>query len=103
MDPLAGPDMLTWGFLLLCGVGGALYFALLRRGAEAAATYRQEAAWWKARMDALQPTIDVDDDGHLFEWFDVPEWERIFALLEASPPGARSLRSAIERVAPDAR
>jgi hypothetical protein len=97
--------MQTWGYLVLGVVGvaaGASYHALLHRGSEAAASYRQEASWWKARMDALGPTIDVDDDGHLFEWFDVPEWEQIFALLEELPPGSRSLRSAIESVAPDA-
>ena len=97
--------MQTWGYLVLGVAGvasGALYHALLRRGSEAAESYRQEASWWKARMDALRPTVDVDDDGHLFEWLDVPEWERIFALLEELPPGSRSLRVAIESVAPDA-
>jgi len=38
--------------------------------------------------------------GHLYEHLDAEEWERVFALVERMPRGARSLRRAIEEVDP---
>ena len=94
-------DMHFGGFLALGAVGGVLYLALANRGSRAAAAYRQEASWWTDRMEALQPIVDVEDDGHLFECLDVSDWEKVFSLLEKAPPGSRSLKSAIKSVAPD--
>ena len=59
-----------------------------------------EAQAWSARLRAAVDTLDVEDDGHLHEWFDAAQWERIFGELERMPKGSRSLRRAIEAVDP---
>jgi hypothetical protein len=56
---------------------------------------------WQARLSKLVPTIDVDDDGHLYEWLDPPQWEAVFAMLEQTPRESRSLRQAMEAVEPE--
>lgn len=63
--------------------------------------YGQAEADWQVQMDALQPIIDVDDDGHLYEWLNPPEWEAVFAELAKMPPGGRSLKSAIGVICPE--
>lgn len=57
---------------------------------------------WKNRLDQLiSGDFDVKDDGHLYEWFDKKEWEKIFGELEKMPNGARSLKRAILSIDPD--
>ena len=56
---------------------------------------------WQARLRTLAPVMDVDDDGHLHEWLDPPQWEAVFAMLEQAPRESRSLRKAMEAVEPD--
>ena len=58
-------------------------------------------AAWRARIQALAPGMDVDDDGHLYEWLDPPQWEAVFSELERVPRDSRSLRQAIGVVAPE--
>jgi hypothetical protein len=62
---------------------------------------RRMYAQWQARLATVGALTDVPDDGHLYEWFDQPEWDRIFQALERMPPGARSLRAAIATVDPE--
>jgi hypothetical protein len=61
----------------------------------------REWSAWEVRFRSLVDVNDVEDDGHLYEWFDPPEWERIFLELEKMPPGTRNLRVAINAVNPD--
>jgi hypothetical protein len=56
---------------------------------------------WEQRLKSLAVIMDVDDDGHLYEWFDPPQWEAIFRSLEQMPKDSRSLRAAIISVVPD--
>ncbi len=60
-------------------------------------TYRQ----WERRLSQLNVTIDVEDDGHLYEWLDLPQWKQVFAYLESKPASNRSLRMAIESTFPE--
>ena len=62
---------------------------------------KREAAEWLQRYRALVDVADAEDDGHLSEWFDAEEWQRIFQALERMPKGERSLRRAIATVDPD--
>jgi len=55
---------------------------------------------WQGRLKTLDPVIDVEDDGHLREWLDPPQWEAVFSELERTPKESRSLRNAIEKIAP---
>jgi len=55
---------------------------------------------WQGRLKTLDPVIDVEDDGHLQEWLDPPQWEAVFSELERTPKESRSLRNAIEKIAP---
>ena len=52
-------------------------------------------------MKALQVSVDVEDDGHLYEWLDTPQWLAVFSELERMPPASRSLRAALQSVAPE--
>jgi hypothetical protein len=45
--------------------------------------------------------LDVEDDGHLYEWLDPQQWQGVFAALEAMPPDSRSLRAAILATYPE--
>jgi hypothetical protein len=56
---------------------------------------------WQARLRTVAPVMDVDDDGHLHEWLDPPQWEAVFAMLEQTPRESRSLRKAMEAVEPE--
>lgn len=58
-------------------------------------------AAWSNRLTSLSATIDVEDDGHLFEWLDPPHWQQVFVALEGMPVGSRSLRQAILVTFPD--
>ena len=56
---------------------------------------------WQGRLTTLVPVIDVDDDGHLYEWLDPLQWEAVFSFLEQVPRESRSLREAMETVEPE--
>jgi hypothetical protein len=64
---------------------------------------RERAAYaeWSHRLSELGARIDLEDDGHLFEWLDPPQWQQVFARLEAMPAGSRSLRKAIQSTYPE--
>jgi hypothetical protein len=90
----------TWSRVLFFAVGifaGGAYMWLERAENKRA---REAGATWLARYNALADAHDVPDDGHLYEWLDDDEWERVFTLLEQTPPGTRSLRRAIKVVDP---
>ena len=56
---------------------------------------------WQRRLDAIVDVRDFADDGHLSEWFDKDERERLIQELERMPRGSRSLRQAIKAVNPE--
>ena len=63
-------------------------------------TQRQVAAWY-VRLTALVDVPDYVDDGHLHEWLEPDEQERVIQELERMPPGSRSLKQALARVSPE--
>ena len=89
-------------FLSLFGLAMALGIGLMWRSRLESVASRQAFAAWQARMQLLAPAMDVDDDGHLYEWLDPPQWEAVFSELERMPRGFRSLRQAMGVVAPEA-
>jgi hypothetical protein len=86
------------GLLWAPGFVAAIAYTWLERAEHRRA--RKEATKWLARYNGLGDAHDVPDDGHLHECLDAGEWERVFALVEQMPPGARSLRRAIREVDP---
>ncbi len=88
-------------FLSLCGLAMVLGIGLMWRGHLESVASRRAFATWQARMQSLAPSMDVDDDGHLYEWLDPPQWEAVFSELERVPSGSRSLRQAMGVVAPE--
>ena len=60
-----------------------------------------ELADWQRRLDAVVDVRDFDDDGHLYEYFETDERERLIQELERMPRGSRSLRQAIKIVNPE--
>ena len=61
----------------------------------------QELADWRRRLDAIVNMKGFEDDGHLHEYFEAEERERLIQELERMPKGSRSLRRAIEIVCPE--
>lgn len=80
---------------------GAGLFQMHQARVEARAE-REAFARWSARLSGLGAFRDVEDDGHLYEWLDPPQWQEVFAALEAMPAEARSLRAAILATHPEA-
>ena len=91
-------DPLFWLLLIPALVAGLGSMWISRQDARQA---RLKYAHWRARLAGLVDEPDIQDDGHLYEWFDEPEWNRIFQVLERMPSGARSLRKAIAEVDPE--
>jgi hypothetical protein len=87
-----------WTLSALVLIAGSLYMWRSRADAK-----ESEDAWvaWNHRLQSLADINDVEDDGHLYEWFDASEWESIFSELERMPKGSRSLGQAISVVDPD--
>jgi len=88
-------------FILLFGAAIVLGASLMLRSRLESREAKRAFEMWQARLSKLVPTIDVDDDGHLYEWLDPPQWEAVFAMLEQTPRESRSLRQAMEAVEPE--
>lgn len=88
-------------FWIGAGVIVAAGLALMHRARVEAAAEREAFEQWSERLTGLQALRDVEDDGHLYEWLDPPHGQDVFAALEAMPPNARSLRSAILATHPE--
>jgi hypothetical protein len=86
--------------MLLFGAAIVLGASLMLRSHLESREAKRAFEMWQARLSKSVPTIDVDDDGHLYEWLDSPQWEAVFAMLEQTPRESRSLRQAMEAVAP---
>ena len=94
------PDRGSAAFYLLYGGAIVIGVWLLRRSQLDNRQAKRRFEGWRTRLTQLSPIMDVDDDGHLYEWLDPAEWEVVFSLLEQTPPKSRSLRKAMEAVAP---
>jgi len=93
-----------WSPIFLAGYGAVIVLGVFlewQSHLETAAAKRVYAGW-EARIKLLAPTIDVEDDGHLFEWLDPPQWEAVFHELEMMPNASRRLRQAMKIIAPEA-
>jgi hypothetical protein len=88
-------------FILLFGAAVVLGALLMLRSYLESREARRAFEMWQMRLSKLVPTIDVDDDGHLYERLDPSQWEAVFAMLEQTPQDSRSLRQAMEAVAPE--
>lgn len=88
-------------FWVWAGVIVAAGLLLMHRARVEAAAERQAFEQWSGRLTRLGVLRDVEDDGHLYEWLDPPHWQEVFAALEAMPPNARSLRSAMLATHPE--
>ena len=88
-------------FILLFGAAIVLGALLMLRSHLESREAKRAFEMWQVRLSKLVPTIDVDDDGHLYEWLDPSQWEAVFAMLEQTPRDSRSLRQAMEAVALD--
>lgn len=73
----------------------------MRQSRVEALAEREAFVQWSDRLAGLGALPDVEDDGHLYEWLDPPQWQEVFAALEAMPANARSLRSAILATHPE--
>ena len=73
----------------------------MRQARVEARAEREAFVHWSDRLAGLGALRDVEDDGHLYEWLDPPQWQEVFAALEAMPANARSLRSAILATHPE--
>jgi hypothetical protein len=89
-------------FVSLLGLTMTLGVGLMWRSHLESVASKRAFATWQARIRSLAPAMDVDDDGHLYEWLDPPQWQEVFAALEAMPADARSLRAAILATHPEA-
>jgi hypothetical protein len=87
--------IVSWLFLAAAVLAGGL--SMVRSHREAQRSGREWAAWHR-RLRLLVDVNDVEDDGHLYEWFDPADWDRIFSALEEMPRGSRNLRLAITAV-----
>ena len=98
---LVGPRPSTlafWVFLVIIFVAGGL----LSRKQRAEASQQQDAfTAWSGRLTASGAIVDVDDDGHLYEWLDAAQWQAVFEALEQLPPGGRSLRQVLATKFPE--
>ncbi|NGY04731.1 hypothetical protein [Solimonas terrae] len=89
-------------FIAIFTVIMALGLSLMWRARKETLEARAAFTAWQARLQSLAASIDVEDDGHLYEWLDPSQWHAVFLNLESVPIEARSLRRAIEAVAPEA-
>jgi len=79
----------------------ALALSLIWRNRMETLRAKRAFSLWETRLHSLATTIDVEDDGHLYEWLDPPQWDAVFSELEKAPMGSRSLRKAMQAVAPE--
>jgi hypothetical protein len=95
------PRPSSFAFWAWAAVVVAAGLAQMWRARAAAVAERKAFARWSDRLARLGVLRDVEDDGHLHEWLDPPQWQEVFAALEAMPADARSLRSAILATYPE--
>ena len=77
---------------------GVMYMVLTHRDTRRS---QRETAEWGRRLNELVDINDFDDDGHLAEFLDNSERQRVIEALEQMPKGSRSLRQALHSVSPD--
>ncbi|HEU4342188.1 MAG TPA: hypothetical protein VFU31_11505 [Candidatus Binatia bacterium] len=94
----ASGSWLFWTLLIVVSLVAAAY--LLWSYLESK-SLKESVLVWRHRLDSLVDIMDVEDDGHLYEWFDPPDWDRILLELERMPKGSRNLRKAIKIIDPD--
>ena len=84
-------------------IGAALAFGVSYMVVEALDSKRaqREVAAWYGRLQAVVDVRDYVDDGHLHEWLEPDERERLIQELQRMPPGSRSLKRALEIVSPE--
>ena len=93
------PDTGLFWFLVVSGFAfGGLHMWLSHMDSR---RYARQWSAWEVRFRSLVDVNDIEDDGHLYEWFGSSDWDRIFLELEKMPRGTRNLRVAINAVKPD--
>ena len=89
---------LSWLLIASAMLVGVLY--MQRSNSESVRTQRAALAWLEA-VHQLVDVHDYRDDGHLPEYLDAAERQRVIAELQRMPAGSRSLRRALEIVSPE--
>jgi hypothetical protein len=84
-------------------IGAALAFGVSYMFVEALDSRRtqREVAIWYDRLKAVVDVRDYVDDGHLHEWLEADERERLIQELQRMPAGSRSLKRALAIVSPE--
>ncbi len=88
---------LSWLVVGLVGAWGVHWFIRSRKEKREG----EALAEWQQTLKSLVDVRDFEDDGHLHEWFEPAERERLVEELQRMPRGSRSLRRAIEIVNPE--
>jgi hypothetical protein len=93
--PRDGEFWVLIGAAVMAGVGYMVLEYLSSRRTQ------KEVTTWYARLSAAVDVRDYVDDGHLHEWLEPPERERLIQELQRMQPGSRSLKKALEIVSPE--
>jgi hypothetical protein len=95
-----GPSTPTFWFFLVAvlATGGFLS----QRQRDVASKDQGAYAAWSSRLAASGAIVDVEDDGHLYEWLDPLHWQVVFEALESLPREDRSLRQVLSAKFPEA-
>lgn len=89
------PRPFTFAFWAWAAVVVGAGLLQMRQARVEALAEREAFVQWSDRLAGLGALRDLEDDGHLYEWLDPPQWQEVFATREGMPADARSLRSAI--------
>ena len=87
-----------WALIGSATAIGGVYMLLSHRDSR---KVQSEVNAWNRKIGQLANIRDFEDDGHLAEYLDEAERRKVIEELERMPSGSRSLRGAIEKVAPE--
>ena len=94
----APSSFLFWALIGSATAIGGVYMLLSHRDSR---QVQSEVNAWNRKIGQLANIRDFEDDGHLAEYLDEAERRKVIEELERMPPGSRSLRGAIGKVAPE--
>ena len=89
---------LSWALIGLAMYAGVLY---MQRSSQESRQIEHATLAWLQQLHELVDVHDYQDDGHLSEYLDEAERQRVLDELRRMPPGSRSLRDALSIVSPE--
>jgi hypothetical protein len=90
--------LVFWGFVVAVVLAG---LAKIYRDRLDATVEKNAYRQWATRLVSLHAILDIEDDGHIYEWLDLQQWQDVFSALETMPKDSRSLRAAILATYPE--